>query len=108
MDTDADTETPQRKLGPGLSFARRGAIGLGEDIGGGLVAVEDAVEAEDAAQAVARRRGSDQVGHRPAAIEYDFRANMKLPFQLLVTTRRNASLRSRTPPLSDLTPLTSA
>ena len=28
MDTDADTETPQRKLGPGLSFARRGAIDL--------------------------------------------------------------------------------
>ena len=28
MDTDADTETPRRKLGPGLSFARRGAIHL--------------------------------------------------------------------------------
>ena len=26
MDADMDTETPRRKLGPGLSFARRGAI----------------------------------------------------------------------------------
>ena len=28
MDADADVETPRRKLGPGLSFARRGAIHL--------------------------------------------------------------------------------
>ena len=28
MDMDADTDTPRRKLGPGLSFARRGAIHL--------------------------------------------------------------------------------